>query len=118
MTTATKDWAREYLAAWDTFNVDNVLAWMTDDIDYVDTTLKHGAVGKEKMAKFIQASFTNVPDCKMEYVRGSSDGDTFWFEWIMHPMGVPGISAGRLRDGKICFVRDYWNGALYKVPNT
>ena len=35
-----------------------------------------------------------------------------------HPIDVPGVSVGRLRDGKICSNRDYWNGAAYKVPNT
>ena len=70
------------------------------------------------MRKFAELSFNNVPEARMQFVSGYDDGAHYAIEWIMQPMGVPGVSVGELRDGKICNNRDYWNGALFKVPNT
>ena len=108
----------DYLAAWDTLDVDHVMAFFTDDIEYQDTTIGHGATGAKRMRRFVEASFANVPDARFEYVRHHTTGDHYAIEWIMQPMGVPGVSVGSLRDGKICANRDYWNGAKYTVPNT
>jgi ketosteroid isomerase-like protein len=112
------NWYEDYLNSWATLDVDQVLAFFTDDLSYEDTTIKHGATGIEQFRKFVKASFRNVPDARFEFVRGHSDGEGYSIEWIMHPMGVAGVSVGRLRDGKISENRDYWNGAAYTVPNT
>ena len=111
-------WFEEYLASWETLDVEKVLAWFTDDCLYEDTTIGHGANGMKQMRKFVEASFRNVPDAKFEYVRGYGDDKGYSIEWIMQPMNVRGASVGQLRDGKITVNRDYWNGAAYKVPNT
>jgi ketosteroid isomerase-like protein len=111
-------WYEQYLSSWDAYDIDKVLAWFTDDVLYEDTTIGHGAEGIGRMRKFVEASFRNVPDARFEFVRGHDNGEAYAIEWIMHPMGVPGVSVGQLRDGKICVNRDYWNGAAYKVPNT
>lgn len=108
----------DYLAAWDTLDVDKVMEFFTDDVVYRDTTLNHGAKGDAEMRRFTQASFENVPDARFEYVGHVSDGTNYAIEWVMQPMGVVGVSYGKLRDGKICENRDYWNGAAFKVPNT
>jgi ketosteroid isomerase-like protein len=110
-------WFEEYLAAWDSLDVDRVLSWMTDDIVYEDTTLGHEASGTHQMRKFAEASFRNVPDARFEFVCGVDDGTTFAMEWIMHPMGVRGATIGSIRDGKVRTHRDYWNGALF-TPST
>ena len=108
----------DYLASWDTMDVEKVMAFFTDDIVYEDTTIGHGATGERRMRRFIEASFANVPDARFEYVRSHSTGEHYAIEWIMHPMAVRGVSIGTLRDGKICENRDYWDGNKYKVPNT
>ena len=107
----------DYFKAWDALDNDAVLAFFTDDIVYEDTTVKHTATGTKQMRRFIQASFDNVPDARFEYVghvtptpiRGGV-GDA--------PDERPRCAIGKLRDGKICEQRDYWNGAAFKVPNT
>ncbi len=111
-------WYKRYLDTWGTPDVDAVLTFFTDDAFYEDTTIKHSATGKEQVRRFVQASFDNVPDARFELVRGFDDGESYTIEWVMHPMAVRGVSVGRLRDGKICENRDYWNGALFTVPNT
>jgi uncharacterized protein (TIGR02246 family) len=109
---------QDYLASWDSLDVDTVMAFFTDDVEYVDTTIGHGASGAKQMRRFVQASFQNVPDATFEYVDSHSTGDAYAIEWIMQPMGIPGASVGKLRDGKISVNKDYWNGAKFQVPNT
>ena len=111
-------WFEEYLASWATLDVEQVARWFDDDCTYRDMTINHGAQGIDQLRKFVKASFRNVPDARFEFVRGHADDDGYSIEWIMHPMNVPGVSVGRLRDGKITENRDYWNGAAYAIPNT
>ena len=108
----------EYLASWETLDVDQVMAFFTDDIEYHDTTIGHGAKGAKNMRRFIEASFHNVPDARFEFIGHHSTDTDYAIEWIMHPMGVAGVSIGSLAEGKICANRDYWDGSKYKVPNT
>jgi len=108
----------DYFKAWDELDLEAVLAFFTDDIVYEDTTVEHVATGAGQMRRFIQSSFTNVPDAKFDYVGDVTTDDAFAVEWVMQPMNVRGVSIGKLRDGKICEQRDYWNGAKFQVPNT
>ena len=108
----------DYLASWDSLDVDAVMAFFTDDVEYLDTTITHRANGAARMRKFVQASNDNVANARFDYVGHVSDGNGYAIEWIMQPMNIPGVSVGKLRDGKICQNRDYWNGAAFKVPNT
>ena len=102
----------DYLAAWGTLDVDAVMRFFTDDIDFADTTLGHGAIGSVKMRRFVEASFAAVPDAHFEYVHHFVSGDDYAIVWVMQPMGIEGVSIGRLRDGLICHHRDYWNGTI------
>ncbi len=109
-------WFESYLASWNALDVDGVLAWMTEDVTYEDTTLGHKAVGIRQARRFVEASFKNVPDAAFDFVSGSSTDTSYHIEWVMQPMGVRGVSVGSLRDGLITENRDYWNGALFTVP--
>ena len=111
-------WYEQYLAAWDSLDIEQVLAWIGDDPYYEDTTIGHSAKGTKQVRNFIAASFENVPDARFEFVNGVDDGESYAIEWVMHPMGVRGVSFGKLVDGKIVENRDYWNGKLFDVPNT
>jgi ketosteroid isomerase-like protein len=115
---STPNFFSDYLAAWDTLDVDAVMAFFTDDIEYRDTTIGHGAKGAKQMRRFVEASFTNVAHARFDYVGHVATEEDYAIEWVMQPMGVGGVSIGALRDGKICKNRDYWDGAKFKVPNT
>ena len=108
----------DYFKAWDDLDIEAVLDYFTEDIVYEDTTINHGASGIKQMRRFVMASFDNVPDAKFEYVGELTTQESFAVEWVMQPMNIRGVSVGKLRDGKICEQRDYWNGALFSVPNT
>src|SRR6266508_7001651 len=101
----------DYLSAWDGLDVERVVAFFTGDIVFEDTTVGHKASGPRQIRRFVQASFDNVPDARFEYVRHFATDSDYAIEWVMQPMNVRGVSVGRLRDGKICENRDYWNGA-------
>jgi SnoaL-like domain len=109
---------RAYFAAWDTLDIERVLAYFADDIEYEDTVVGAKAKGARQMRRFVQGSFDRVPDARFEYVGGHSTGTDYAVEWIMHPMGIRGVSIGAMNaDGKITAQRDYWNGALFTVPD-
>lgn len=109
---------QEYLSSWATGDVDAVMAFFTDDVEYEDTTIRHAASGTKQMRRFVQASLANVPDAHFDYVSHHCTGTEYAIEWVMQPMNVRGVSVGKLRDGKIAANRDYWNGAAFAVPNT
>jgi ketosteroid isomerase-like protein len=105
-------WFKEYLDAWGTGDVDKVTDWMTDDVTFEDVGAGHKMTSKAHMAKFVAASFTKVPDATFDFVGGAELGDSYYYEWVMQPMGLRGVSVGRREDGKIADNRDYWNGKL------
>lgn len=105
-------WFEDYLDSWASGDVSKVTDWVTDDVEFEDVGAGHRLTGKERMTKFVAASFKAVPDAFFELVGGEELGDAYYYEWVMQPMGVRGVSVGRRRDGKIAANRDYWNGKL------
>ena len=95
-----------------------MMGFFTDDIEFLDTTIEHGATGAKQMRRFIQSAFTNMAGMKLEYVSHVATPDAYAVEWVLRPAGIPGISVGTLRDAKISTNRDYWNGAKFQIPNT
>jgi hypothetical protein len=102
----------QYLDAWGSGDVDALMTWFTDDIDFRDTTTRHGARGIERMRRFAEASFASFPDSRFELVSCVSDGRSFAMEWIMRPADIPGVSFGRLDGRRVAEQRDYWDGRL------
>ena len=107
-------WIEDYLGAWGGTDVEKVVEWMTDDVDFEDVTMGHRNQGKDKVRRFVAACFEQVPDARYEVIGTAEQGDSYWVEWIMQPMGVRGASVGRTRDGKIAYNRDYWDGAKFQ----
>jgi ketosteroid isomerase-like protein len=105
-------WFKEYLDTWGSGDVSKVTEWVTDDVDFEDVGAGHKLTGKDAMAKFVAVSFKKVPGATFDFVGGEELGDSYYYEWVMQPMGVRGVSVGKRRDGKIAENRDYWNGRL------
>jgi ketosteroid isomerase-like protein len=112
------NWYRAYLDAWGRSDVEGVLAFVADDVDFADVGAGHAFRGKEKMARFVRKSFELVPDVTFDLIDGAEFGDSYWYEWIMRPMGVCGVSVGRTRHGKMASNRDYWNAATFSIPGS
>ncbi|MFM8564254.1 MAG: nuclear transport factor 2 family protein [Acidimicrobiia bacterium] len=102
----------DYLAAWGAGDVDGLLAWFTDDVEFRDMTTRHGASGIDRMRRFVEAAFSSFPDARFELVDCVSDGRSFAMEWVMRPGDVPGASFGRLVGGRVAVQHDYWDGRL------
>jgi hypothetical protein len=111
-------WYEGYLDSWGTGDVDKVTAWVTDDVEFEDVGAGHKLTGKDRMAKFVAKSFELVPGATFDFVGGVELGDSYYYEWVMQPMGVRGVSVGQRRDGKMASNRDYWNAADFKLPGS
>lgn len=109
-------WLDDYFGAWGGSDVEAVTAFVDDDVDYEDTTMGERYRGKERFAAFVKGCFRHVPEMRYEIVDSEVLGDSYWVEWVMHVPArqVRGASVGRLRDGKIAYNRDYWNGAVFQ----
>ena len=110
------NWIVDYLEDWNREDVDAVLSWFTDDAVYEDTTIKHGADGKDQLRRFVSTSFEKFPGMTFEFVHGVEDEHGFAMSWVMQPIGLRGASIGLLRDGKISEQRDYWDGTFFEAP--
>jgi len=102
-------WFEDYLKSWETNDPDQVAAFVCDDVEFEDVGAGHRLTGRQHMVKFAAKSFELVRGATFDYVGGEQLGDHYHFEWVMQPMGVRGVSVGKLRDGKIAWQRDYWN---------
>ena len=120
--TVAPNFFADYLAAWATNDVDLVMGYFADDVDFRDMTLGHGAVGADDMRAFVESSFAFVPEATFEYVGHFESGDDYAIEWIMRvrpsDAGIPGVSIGRRRDGLIVRQRDYWNGTAMNAAHS
>jgi ketosteroid isomerase-like protein len=111
------DYFTSYFDAWHNLDLERVMAFFADDVVYEDTTVGAIARGTEQMRKFVKDSFRRVPDARFDLVYSFSTGTDYSMEWVMQPMGVRGLSIGKMREGKITENRDYWNGALFQLPD-
>jgi steroid delta-isomerase-like uncharacterized protein len=127
----TDDWMRSYTDAWNAHDVSAVLALMTDDVVWIDTTLGERVEGAAAVRDFLSTLETTLStDYRMELGPGVSDESTYAFEWTLSGTNdradpahglpatqqrfqIPGVSIGRLRGGRIAENRDYWNLAGY-----
>ena len=100
-------WMDEYFAAWNRGDGESVTSYMVDDIVYTDVALGKRFENKADVATFVVAAnrsgVTFVPQRAIDGV------DHYYVEWVMEPHGIPGVSVGALREGKIVTNNDYWN---------
>jgi steroid delta-isomerase-like uncharacterized protein len=128
----SEDWARSYLQAWSSHDPEAVFAFVNDEIIYDDLALGEHMEGKAELREFISGlGETLSTDYRFEL--GTfvvANDETYALEWTMsgtndranterglpatgQSFRIPGISIGRLRDGKITENHDYWNLAGY-----
>jgi uncharacterized protein (TIGR02246 family) len=116
--TSVANWIDDYFAAWGGKDPDAVVAYMTDDVEFEDVTAGHKNVGKERVRRFVQACYDQVPGVSYEVVTSEIFVDSYFVEWVMRPIGLRGASVGKLREGKIARNHDYWNGAAFQIGST
>ena len=111
-------WFEDYFAAWESGDVERVVAWFAPDGMLRDMAFGHEARGHDALRTFAATSFAVVPEARFDVVEGTDDGDRWAVRWVMQPWGVPGVSFGRRVDGLIVEQRDFWDRTGSGVPGT
>lgn len=102
-------WMKNYYAAWDSADADEICAWFDVDVVLEDVPTGHVASGAAEARAFVDRAIELTPGTTYEIVAGFTAGDEFAAEWIMQPSGLRGTSFGTLVNGKIAANRDYWH---------
>ncbi|MBL7209749.1 MAG: ester cyclase [Dehalococcoidia bacterium] len=119
---------KDYLAAWNSHDVDKILSFFTDDCIYEDVAAGNVSRGKEELKAFISFTFAAFPDFKLDSKSVFGAGDWGASEWVMSGTqagdlpGIPatgksfsarGASIMELHKGKLSRNTDYWNFASF-----
>jgi steroid delta-isomerase-like uncharacterized protein len=121
----TRDFALQWLAAWNSHEVDRVLALMTEDIEYRDDAWPKAMRGHADVREFIDSTWRATPDMTFELIAGpyvipgEPRAAFHWRGWgtqtgPLDPPGfaptgrrweVDGVDFHEYRDGRICKLR-------------
>lgn len=120
---------REYVASWNTHDVEKIASFFTDDCVYENLARGQTYHGKDQLRGWVKASFDAIPDFKLDITSLFASGDLLACEWIMtgtntHPLSpelpatgksfsVRGSTIVQMKDGKIQRNADYWDLATF-----
>lgn len=121
MATDVEKMLKDYTAAWNSYDVNKILPFFTDDCVYEDAALGVVNHGKKELTAFINSASTNTPDVKIELKSAFGAGDWAGSEWVITGTYLPtgkkfsirGASITEMRKGKISRNTDYWNMAAF-----
>jgi steroid delta-isomerase-like uncharacterized protein len=126
-TTSSPDaFAREWLSAWTSQDVDEVLTFYTEDAFYEDVpAVENGwggpARGHEMIRESLTETFEEMSDLRFELVSASDAGDRMVVEWVMigthyrdysGEFSIRGVSLIELEGNRIASVSDYYDAFL------
>jgi len=105
-----------YIAAWNSGQVEKVMAFFDEGLLYEDLALKK-SLTHDQVRDFISGSFTNNAKISFEIISACNSGKAIAWEWIMtrvkketgETTKTPGMSMTEFKDGKIIRNRDYWS---------
>ena len=94
MATDVKKLMNDYLVAWNSHDINTILSFFMDDGIYEDVA--HGIVnhGKKEMTGYLNTSFTDFPDLKIEVKTVIATG-----EWTVYEIVTSGTHARSSRPG-------------------
>jgi steroid delta-isomerase-like uncharacterized protein len=118
--------ARQWLEAWNSHDVDRILAYYTDDAFYEDVpNVENGWAapmrGHQMIRESLVETFEEMSDLAFEFESASDAGDRKVVEWIMTGthyrdstgrFSIRGVSVMKLKGDKIAWVRDYYDAHL------
>jgi steroid delta-isomerase-like uncharacterized protein len=120
-----RDFGQRWLEAWNSHQVDQLLALMTEDIEYRDDAWPKTMHGHADVREFLEATWRAMPDMTFELlagpyvIPGEPRAAFHWRGWGTHtgPLEPPGFApTGRrweldgvdfheYRDGRVCNLR-------------
>ena len=120
---AAKELGDKMLAAWNEHNAEKLLALMTDDVVYDDSSWPRSMRGKSEVREFLESTWRAVPDLSFEfesafpgpgmqvvnYWRATGTQTGLWDPPGLEPTGqsvaFEGAFFGELRDGRLTRIR-------------
>ena len=123
------DWIRDFtpqwLEAWNSHEVDRLLALMTEDIEYRDDSWPKIMRGHADVREFLEATWRATPDMTFELLSGpyvlpgEPRAAFYWRGWgthsgVLEPPGfaptgrrweLDGVDLHEYRDGRVCRLR-------------
>ncbi len=114
--------AESWIAAWNSHDVEKLVAVFTEDVIYEDIPFGEVNHGRAELRKFAASEFEAVPDLKVELESSSIQGSHGTIEWIFSgtdkgiyktgkKFSVRGTSIIGLKNGKISRNVDYYDAA-------
>ena len=111
---------REYFTHYDQRSIDDIRAFYSDDIKFIDPV--HHIQGIEKVVDYFKAMNTGLSYCRFEFVHQTVSGEDAWLKWIMHyshpkiqkgkPLSLEGTSHLRFNE-KVYSHQDFYDmGAM------
>jgi steroid delta-isomerase-like uncharacterized protein len=129
MANDTEKLLNDYLAAWNAHDVERLLSLCTDDFVFDEVSMGMVIRGKKEAKDFINSTFVDFPDLKIELKSNFNTGDRGAGEWVMSATfahssfpGMPatgkrfsvrGASVFEVRKGKVSRETMYWNLATF-----
>lgn len=119
---------RRMLELWNQHNLDAALEFMTEDIDYWDTTMPEFVKGRAEVRKIFQSFFDAFPRMTFEIknifgcadhvacewrMRGTQEKEMQGINAIGKSIDIVEVSFCTFRDGKICRQVDAWDSGTF-----
>lgn len=105
---------KDYIAAWNSHDVSEVMAFFDPSIIYEDVALKK-VLTFDALRDFISGAVQRSPDLRFEIVSVCEGESMISWEWLMHRtrdgalVSTPGQSMTEFAGDKIVRNRDYWS---------
>jgi hypothetical protein len=110
------DWGEEYAAAWNTHDVEALVAMFAPACRYTDVPYRMTWEGHDGLRKLFEVNMAFHPDYRLVRRGGFHDDQHYALEWTIsgtvsgQEVSYPGVSVGAFDDqGLIVENRDYWN---------
>lgn len=112
---------RRFMLAWSDRDVDRIMAFFSDDAEYCNIPLGPAHRGKADIRAFIDGFIAAATHIDFQIKQQLSDGELVMNERVdvLHISGsevnLPVMGVFRLREGKICEWRDYFDMAAFSA---
>jgi len=112
--------AEKWAAAWNSHDVEKVVALFTADGVYDDVAFGTTSRGTAALRQYAKSYFDAVPDMKTSVTGGAITGGRAYIEWVFSgtdvglyktnkPFSIRGVSIVATKRGKIASERDYYD---------
>jgi ketosteroid isomerase-like protein len=117
---APMSWCEKFIDAFNTHQVEPMLAITSPDVKWEDISGHIEFEGRDGVKNMVELTLMAIPDCKFTYHGGMKNGNDYVVEWTMSgtafgtEFACRGASVGETDDGgKILHNRDYWDSRSF-----